>query len=244
MLKEIKLKINQYKNMKHITSLIVLLCCTAAMAQTNFVQVMVNDTLWVKMKSFDYEIIVNPYDYDYGYASDSVYTEETQTEKQIVDAKLKKEGDRLKELQKLLVKNKFAPQPLQNSPSATVGVDYGQSQGFVVTIKTPAEGRRLQDVLKPLNYVVATPKNYKYADYSLQEEQFMKKLVAHSRKKAEVMAIASGQKLGKVIEIIENDIYENLSYDIYLNEDSKFDDANKKMMRVWPKTISVKYTLE
>jgi hypothetical protein len=231
--------------MKYFTYLIVLLWGTVATAQSNFIEIHVADTLWVKTESFDYQVTINTdaYDPDYGYATDSAVYDYDKAEKQQQEARQKRIKEQLAALQKLLTKNGFAPKDLQSTPSAAIGQGYAEPKGYVVTIKKAADARRLQDVLSPLDYVQAAATNFKYADFNLLEERLMKKAMAHASQKAAVLATASGQKLGKVLEITEADMYTTYTFDSYV-EDSYDGEARKKMMRVLPKTLTVKFALE
>jgi len=231
--------------MKKIIKISLLLCGLCGFAQSNFIQVHVVDTLWVKMESFDYSIVVSAEDYGYDdiYAVDSTMYDYEKTSRQMQEERLKRENERLAAVQKLLTKNGFEPKPLQNIPTAIIGSGYSGQKGYVVTIKKVADALRLQDILRPFIYVEAAASNFKFNDFYALEERLMKKAMAHARKKAEVLAKESGQKLGKVLEINEADVYTTYTSDSYV-DDSYSGAVEQKMVRVLPKTITVKYALE
>jgi hypothetical protein len=234
--------------MKNLTTAVALLLGSLSFAQTaqnKFVEVHVNDTIWVKIQSFDYQVTISDADYypydDYIY-SDSVVTADYPRYEKEQQEKFKKEREkRMKELYKLLTKNKFEPRELKNIPPY-ITPDSDAPVGYAVAVKNPAEVKRLQETLKQVDYASASAGNIHFGILDIHESRFMKKLMDHARKKAQAVADASGQKLGQVLEVYEVDTYNitvsDFSYENYNNI------PTQEMMRIWPKTLTVKFELE
>lgn len=232
--------------MKNLTLTLLLLCGLCSFAQTGFIEVEVTDTVWMKPVTFDYIVGITVKDSWTVYPplsagaqdADSIYNEAA------YEAKLQQ---KLTDLKTFLTKKKYI---FRDPESSIPGVERFTPEGIAVTLKSAKDLQRLKADLKAFDYVEGKPGRADFGDEARYDTALYTKLVGRARTKAGVIATASGQKIGKILEIkdVENNKPpEDLNiYDIYFvfTEGRLFEDENGNIHGELTRSLIVKFAAE
>jgi hypothetical protein len=178
--------------MKHLITTLLLVAGLTTFAQNGFIEVEVTDTVWMKPVSFEYNISVKNQALDYDY----VEGEDFDPQKFEEDSKNKMESLRM-----FLVKKGYTPKPI--TKSITPLRIKMNDEGFTVTLKSAQQLKKLEEELKTLDYAEGSMGDADFGDEAAYDAALFKKLIERGRKKGQVIASASGLKLGKITEIKE-----------------------------------------
>lgn len=219
--------------MKNIIIAITLLLSFASFAQNKFIEVQVTDTITLKPLSYRCDV--------YGSYSDTMSIA-IDYDKYDPAAEQKKEKDKFKDLKKFLEKKKYKVNLFEEAGNSLGNTAYYSGNGLTVIANNETEVQKLRELLTTKEVeMYASP--YKYADEQKSEDLLIKKLMDKAKVKAASMALHSGLKVGKIIEVKE-DSANNLSSSANYYRDTygmgNYDPYTSSMV----KSIVVKFSAE
>ena len=189
--------------MKKVRFLLLLfLTSFFATAQNNFIEVEVQDTLLIKPITISYTISVN----DSGWTiypplsaqgatipEDAIYNPEN--DKADYDKKIR-------ELKDALIKKGYKPALL--SDNAIVSLPEYTDENCIVKLKDLSQIKKLQTDMEDFIYADINVREADLGDKAQYENKLLKKLADRAKVKAQGVATATGQKLGKILQFKEN----------------------------------------
>lgn len=183
--------------MKNFLIAALMLLSLTSFAQSKFIEVEVTDTITLKPLSFQCNIYVDSYS-----PIDTLAM--TFDENYDPVAELEKEKNKLKEIKRKLESKKYKVGPLGSSSGTLIDFNIyggGNKNGCGVVVNSEAEVQKLKDLLEKEARIETSV--LKYADETKAEEQLIKKLIEKAKSKAVIIALHSGLKVGKILEVRE-----------------------------------------
>lgn len=198
--------------MKHLLY-IFLLATTVSYGQTGFIEVEVRDAIQLTPLEFEYNIRIHQSNF-MKYDENGLY-----------DAKTVREEvhTKSKELQSFLSTKGYIFRPLKSSNYEIESNPILASKGYIVTIKTTDQLKKLVDDLEKIEGISGVIGNTLYDERDTEKKLFAK-LIKKATAKATMIADLSNLQLGKIIEFKEVKEIDNISFnimDVYLTTRQK-----------------------
>ncbi len=226
------------KAMKKIICLFLLIT-NFGFGQSGFIEIEIKDSVRIKPINFEYNVQI----------SESKFT--SYNVKGVVgkdSAKIKMQ-EKYKELELFLENKKYKIRPLNNSEFQIHNYAGFWKLGFAVELQTSKELEKLTTELKTLDFIAGSVGEIEYGDSELYEKRLFSKVLEKAKRKGQMIAGLTGQKLGRIIELREGKEAENISVnirDVYLSAlQQKNWDVNKNVLfgQEW-KTVIIKFSAE
>lgn len=183
--------------MKKFLVAALMLFSFTSFAQSKFIEVEVTDTITLKPLSFQCNIYADTYS---GVDTMAVVFDENYDPM----AEQEKQKNKLKEIKRKLEAKKYKVGSLGQSKSNILDFNVyggGNKNGCGVVVNSEAEVQKIKDLLE--NDARVEKSVLKYADETKAEEQLIKKLIEKAKSKAVIIALHSGLKAGKILEVRE-----------------------------------------
>lgn len=209
-------------------------------AQSGFIEIEIRDSIRIKPKKFEYHVQISESKFARLDANGLAGTDSTKI----------KMREKYKELEIFLENKKYKTRPLNNSEFQIHDYAGFWKLGFAVELQNSKELEKLTTELKSLDYISGSVGEIEYGDTELSEKRLFSKILAKAKRKGQMIADLTGQKLGKIIELKEGkDLVENISISYgaaYLSSlQNKNWDVSKNILfgHQW-KTVMIKFSAE
>ena len=157
--------------------------------------------------------------------------------------------EKYKELEIFLKNKNYKIRPLNNSEFQIHNYAGFWKLGFAVELQTSKELEKLTTELKTLDFITGSVGEIEYGDNEIHDKRLFSKILEKAKRKGQMIAGLTGQKLGKIIELREGKEVENISVnirDVYLSAlQQKNWDVNKNILfgQQW-KTVIIKFSTQ
>ena len=179
--------------MKKIILILSLFISLTSIAQNEYIEIEVRDTITLKATGYEYLFSVKDVE-PYNFNEDEDYDS---------DDKEKRLDENFKKLEKLLKSKNYSFKDLEAS-------NYNVNDGFAITrgllsvkVNTIQELNKLKKLAKSEKYITGTLGNLEYENEKEAEEQLIKKLIDKAKAKANMIALYSGLKIKKIVTVKE-----------------------------------------
>jgi hypothetical protein len=224
--------------MKKIIYLLILIA-NFGFGQSGLIELEIKDSVRIKPINFEYNVQI----------SESKYTGYDENGAVGMDSAKIKMLEKYKDLQLFLENKNYKIRPLNNAEFQIYDFAGFWKLGFAVALKTSKELEKLTTELKTLDFITGSVGEIEYGDKELDEKRLFTKILEKAKRKGQMIAGLTGQKLGKIIEFREGKEVDNISVnikDVYLSSlQNKNWDVVKNILfgQEW-KTVVIKFSTE
>ena len=218
---------------------LVLLIANFGFGQNGFLEIEVKDSIRIKPIKFEYNVRIN----------ESEFTSIDENGAVGMDSAKAKMYIKYKELEVFLEDRKYKIRPLNNAEFQIHDFAGFWKYGFAVELRTSKELEKLTTELKTLDFISGSVGEIEYGNSELNERRLFSKVLEKARRKGEMIAALTGQKLGAIIELREGTEAENMSVnirDVYLSalQEKNWDVSKNTLFGKQWKTVIVKFIAE
>ncbi len=216
-----------------------LLISNFGFGQNGFIEIEIKDSVRIKPINFEYNVQISESKFISHDVKGVVGKDSTKIKMQ----------EKYKELEIFLKNKNYKIRPLNNSEFQIHNYAGFWKLGFAVELQTSKELEKLTTELKTLDFITGSVGEIEYGDNEIHDKRLFSKILEKAKRKGQMIAGLTGQKLGKIIELREGKEVENISVnirDVYLSAlQQKNWDVNKNILfgQQW-KTVIIKFSTQ
>lgn len=222
---------------RNFVTLIIIFLITVgySYSQNGFIEVMVKDTIVLKPISYEFQVS-SGLRFEYNY--------ENPNSKEEFSKQLKDSEDKLT----ALLEKYGYDYKLNQNPEANIKLDITDKRNYLVKIKDPVQKEEFKVRMKQEGYDYYMT-DRKFEDKNTKIREIYSRLLVKSKKRAELIAELSGNKIGRILEISESksefsiisSFIENFAYSRSYGATSTSFQFNTGVLE---KSILVKYSIK
>lgn len=187
-------------------------------SQNKFIEIEVRDTIRLEASKYEYHIELTE---SFEYMGLALQDEE-------YDLSFIKENKKMKlfQLKEFLVENNYDFKSFNDNNYKLNNNPYFTSNGYKITLNSLDEVSSLVTKLKKFDFINGNIANVTFIDNDASERKLFEKLISKAKKKAQMIAEISGQKIGNIIQFTEVKEIDDFTFnfmDIYLTSQSTRD---------------------